>query len=72
MIWAIVALIPIGLLMAVGAVMLLCFITIIRGRRGDGITQPLMWWGVSEDRATGFGSRRSTSKTKPLHAEVTP
>ena len=45
MIWAIVALIPIGLLMAVGVVMLLCFITIIRSRRRDGITRPLIWWG---------------------------
>ena len=50
MIWAIVALIPIGLLMAVGVVMLLCFITIIRSRRRNGITRPLIWWGDGRPR----------------------
>ena len=45
MIWAIVALIPIGLLMAIGVVMLLCVLTIIRTRRRNGIMQPLIWWG---------------------------
>ena len=44
MIWVIVVLIPIGLLMAaVGSVLLLCFITVVRERRRSGITQPLMW-----------------------------
>ena len=44
MIWGIV-LIPIGLLMAIGTVIcLLSLITIVRFRRHQGITQPLVWW----------------------------
>jgi len=43
MIWGIV-LIPIGLLMAIGIVILLAsLIAIVRFRRRHGITQPLMW-----------------------------
>jgi hypothetical protein len=43
MIWGIV-LIPISLLMAIGVVILcLSLLTVVRYRRRQGITQPLMW-----------------------------
>ena len=46
MMWVIVVLIPTGLsIAAVGTVLLLCSITIVRFRRRHGITQPVMWWG---------------------------
>ena len=63
MIWGIV-LIPIGLLMAIGTVIcLLSLITIVRFRRHQGITQPLVWWdGVPRTkRRQARCGRRETS-----------
>ena len=71
MIWGIV-LIPIGLLMAIGIVILLAsLIAIVCFRRRHGLTQPLMWWDrVPHDPAalkTGAlfrGSKRRGSAPK--------
>ena len=49
-----IVLIPVGLLMAIGVVIfLLSLTTIVRFRRRQGITQPLMWWDrIPHDRTS--------------------
>jgi hypothetical protein len=65
MIWVIVALIPIGLLMAVGVVILVCLTAITRSRRRNGITQPLMWWGYPTAQRPSWTAIRGASEGQP-------
>ena len=69
MIWWIV-LIPISLLMAIGVLILcLSLLTVVRYRRRQGITQPLMWGGrIPHDRTSRSShGGRSVAGLKATH-----